>query len=162
MLTQWCHVNEVTLMHNNKSCPLKYHVLSANSTGIIHCKSLSGSWRMYKSMAGHQKRLWYTANVHTLTLNLLTITDPRTKYNSAENEIWQKLKFNKKCHRWDSNHGVHATCCAARQLAELPTQSSNKQQPSVEYVSDYVCTLDGYRIDYCYELYACVQKTGSV
>ena len=104
MLTQWCHVNEVTLMHNNKSCPLKYHVLSASSTGIIHCKSLSGSWRMYKSMAGHRKRLWYMANVHTLTLNLLTITDPRTKYNSAENEIWQKLKF-LKCHQWDSNHG---------------------------------------------------------
>ena len=40
------------------------------------------------------------------------------------------------------------TCCVSRQLVELPTQSSNKQQPSVEYVSDYVCTLDGYRIDY--------------
>jgi len=45
--------------------------------------------------------------------------------------------------------GDHATCCASRQLAELPTQqSSNKQWPSVQYVSDYVCIFVGYRLDY--------------
>ena len=28
----------------------------------------------------------------------------------------------------------HATCCASRQLAELPTQYSNKQWPSVQCI----------------------------
>jgi len=46
-------------------------------------------------------------------------------------------------------------CCASRQLAELPTQSTNKQWPSVEYVSDYVYACAGYRIDYSTGLTLC-------
>jgi len=39
--------------------------------------------------------------------------------------------------------GYHAmSCCASRQLTELPTQqSSNKQWPSVEYVNMYQTTI---------------------
>jgi len=42
----------------------------------------------------------------------------------------------------------HATYCAASQLSELPMQSTNKQCPSVEYISGYVCIFTGYPIDY--------------
>jgi len=42
----------------------------------------------------------------------------------------------------------HATCCANSKLAELPMQSTNKQQPSVECVSDYICIFTGYENHY--------------